>query len=39
MRDVGARLGPKNRYMSSLKKSDHLVCQTGQSGFHRENIC
>jgi hypothetical protein len=39
MRDVCARLGQKNRYMSSLGKPDHLVCQTGQYGFHRENLC
>jgi hypothetical protein len=38
-RAIGARLDQKDRYRSSLEKSDHPVCQTGQSGFHRENLC
>jgi hypothetical protein len=38
-RAIEARLDQKDRYMSSLEKSDHPVCQTGQSGFHGENIC
>jgi hypothetical protein len=39
MRDMGASLDQKNRHRSCLEKSDHLICQTGQSGFYRENIC
>jgi hypothetical protein len=36
---IGARLNQKDRYRSSLEKPDHPVYQTGQFGFHRENLC
>jgi hypothetical protein len=36
---MGARLDQQNGYVRSLEKSDPSDCQTGQSGFHRENIC
>jgi hypothetical protein len=39
MRGNGERIDQKNGYRSSLKKSEHPVCQTGQSNFHRENLC
>jgi hypothetical protein len=38
-KDIRTRLDQKNGYMSSLEKLDHLVCQTRQSSFHRENLC
>jgi hypothetical protein len=38
-RAIGARLDQKDRYRSSLEKSDHPIYQTGQSDFHIENLC
>jgi hypothetical protein len=28
-KDIGIRLDQTNKYMSSLKKAEHPVCQTG----------
>jgi hypothetical protein len=39
MRDIDARIDQKNRYRSSLEKSDTPICQTGVFGFHREKLC
>jgi hypothetical protein len=38
-KDIGARLDQKDGYTSSLEKLDPPICQTGVSGFHRENLC
>jgi hypothetical protein len=38
-KDIETRLDQNNRYRSSLEKPNPPVCQTGVSGFHRENIC
>jgi hypothetical protein len=38
-KDIEIRLNQRNRFRSSLEKSDYPVYQTGPSDFHRENLC